>query len=206
MGKLVRLNKESVTNGAKESISFSEPYRFQLTIEGSARFLFHKWDCEAVDAKAKLSKNSKGKKEDNVESFVWRNKKGEICIPGEYVRQSLIHASKFKADPRSPRKSAMDLVKAGLVCLDELVSLGTKKWDFLDRRRVMVQRNAITRTRPGIEKGWEASFNFECLLPEYLDPQFVQEIAGMAGRLIGIGDFRPTFGRFNVVGFKIVKS
>jgi hypothetical protein len=27
-----------------------------------------------------------------------------------------------------------------------------------------------------------------------------------AGRLIGVGDFRPTYGRFSVVGFKIIEN
>ena len=47
----------------------------------------------------------------------------------------------FRQDPRSPRKSAMDLFKAGAVCLTPLASLHVRDWDYEDRRRVMIQHN-----------------------------------------------------------------
>jgi len=34
----------------------------------------------------------------------------------------------------------------------------------------------------------------------------LMETVAMAGRLIGFGDFRPTYGRFAVVGFKILTA
>lgn len=87
--------------------------------------------------------------------------------------------------------------------LTPLASLGTKQWDFEDRRRVQVQRNGITRVRPAMRAGWKASFDFMINLPEYVRPSDLNEAIAAAGRLIGVGDFRPTFGRFNVVGFQI---
>jgi hypothetical protein len=151
-----------VTNLAEFTLAASEPYRVTLTLQGTSTMLFHRWNCEAVDAKAKAAKGSTAKKTDDVESYVYRNDEGELCIPGEYVRQSIAGpagAAKFRQDPRSSRKSALDLYKAGVVSLTELASLGVKDWDMLDQR---------------------------------------------AGQLVGIGDFRPTYGRFAVVRFEIV--
>ncbi len=104
------------------NFAISIPYVVDVTIEGVADILFHRWSNEAVEAKAKAAKNSKAKKEDDIESFVYRNEEGEICIPGEYLRQSIIYAAKFKQDPRSPRKSAFDLFKAGIISLTPLAS------------------------------------------------------------------------------------
>ena len=118
-----------VSNGGAESIEYGIPYRGHVTIEGSADFLFHRWNCEAVEAKSKAAKNSAAKKTDDIESYVWRNDDGELCCPGEYLRQSIIMAAKFKQDPRSPRKSAMDLTKAGVVSLTNLSSFGKSEWD-----------------------------------------------------------------------------
>jgi hypothetical protein len=42
------------------------------------------------------------------------------------------------------------------------------------------------------------------LLPEYIDAAFLHELVTMAGRLIGLGDDRPTFGRYQVVGWEIL--
>lgn len=200
MSKVVVLKEP--TNGGKEAIDHSQPYAVAVTVEGSADFLFHRWNAEAVDEKAKSAKNSKAKKTDDVESYVYRTDRGELAIPGEYLRGAIIHAAKFRQDPRSPRKSAMDLFKAAIVVTTPLASLGVAEWDYLDKRRVMVQRAGINRTRPAMRSGWKAQFDLMVLLPEYVDRNALRETIESAGRLIGIGDFRPTFGRFGIVNFE----
>lgn len=192
-----------VTNGGKKAIEDGLPYAVNVSIQGASDLLFHRWNCESVDAKAKAAKNSKAKKEDDVESYVWRNTDGELCIPGEYFRQSIIHAAKFKQDPRSPRKSAMDLFKAGVVSLTALAPLGVSGWDYLDTRRVTVQRAGINRTRPAMRTGWSTELQFQILTPEYIDTNLFQDVLNTAGRLVGVGDFRPTYGRFFIKSFEI---
>jgi hypothetical protein len=96
----------------------------------------------------------------------------------------------------------MDITKAGLVCLTQLADLGTAEWDYLDARRVTIQRNGINRSRPAMRAGWKAEFDLQVLLPEYLDRAFVAGLLNDAGRLIGLGDFRPTYGRFTVTKFE----
>jgi len=189
-----------VSNDAAETISFEEPYIVTVQIEGTAPILFHRWSCEDVEAKANAKKNSKAKKTDNVESYIYRNELNQICLPGEYVRQTIIHAAKFKQDPRSPRKSAMDLFKASIVALTELAPLngGTETWDYIDQRRVVIQRAAITRMRPAFAKGWTAEMDFSILCPEYVDPHLFNEVLALSGKLIGTADGRPSYGRFQV--------
>jgi hypothetical protein len=196
-------NLSEVTNDAESS--FMAPYIAEFTIKGTAALLFHRWSNEEVEAKSKAAKGSATKKTDNLESYIYQNEVGEICLPGEYVRQALIHAAKYRQDPRSPRKSAMDLFKAGVVSLTELASLGVDEWDYLDKRRVVIQRSAITRTRPAMLPGWEATFQFQVLLPEYIDSAMLQDVLVQAGRLVGVGDFRPTYGRFSVNKFEVLQ-
>ena len=176
------------TNAGEHTIAHGQPYTVNVTIEGVADILFHRWNCEAVDTKAKAAKGSKAKKTDDIESYVYRNDKNEICIPGEYLRMAVIKAAKYHQDPRSQRKSAMDLMKASYVSLTDLASTGTKTWDYEDKRRVTVNRSGITRTRPALKAGWKAAFDI---------------MINMAGRLEGLGDFRPTYGRFVVTKFDV---
>lgn len=190
-----------VSNGAEPAIEFTMPYVATISVEGNSPFLFHRWNNESVEAKSKAAKGSKAKKSDDVEAYVYRDEKGELAIPGEYFRMAIVNAAKFKQDPRSPRKSAMDLFKAGVAVLDEHCSLGVKDWDYLDRRRVTVQRNGITRERPAMRAGWRATVTLQVLLPEYIATDLLNEIVQAAGRLVGVGDFRPTYGRFNIVRF-----
>lgn len=197
------------TNGAKASIEFEFPYIAIVSIEGTADLLLHAWNCESVEAKGKAKKGSEAKKSDDVESYVRRNEDGIICLPGEYLRMSVINAAKFKQDPRSPRKSAMDLFKAAIVTLDPLCPITNiagelpKTWDYEHRCRVQIQRNGITRTRPAFKEGWRVEVPIMVNLPEYVSPGDLHEALTMAGRVIGVGDFRPTYGRFRVTGFKV---
>jgi hypothetical protein len=201
MPKVKRVNDK--TDGANELIESVAPYMVSMRIEGVCDLLFHRWNCESVAEKAKAPKNSKIKKTDDVETFVWRDSKNNICIPGEYLRQAMINAAKSNQDPRSPRKSAADLFKAGVVLLTNLSSLGTKKWDYLDTRRVTIQRQGINRTRPAMSVGWKADFDLQVITPEYITPQLLHEVVTNAGKLVGVGDFRPTYGRFVITNWKV---
>jgi hypothetical protein len=196
----------AVSNDALPTIEDSVPYQVAFAIEGCSPLLFHRWSVEGIAEKAKAAKGSAAKKEDNIESYVWRLDNSEIGIPGEYVRQAVIMAAKFRQDPRSPRKSAMDLYKAAVVSLTDLASLGTDRWDYLDQRRVMVQRSGVTRCRPAFHSGWRAEFDFQVQLPEYVQPTDLLDVLNNAGRLIGVGDFRPTYGRFQVVKYGVVEA
>ena len=197
--------KFEATNGGDLTIEASQPYRVAVQLTGTADLLFHRWNSQAVDEKAKAAKNSKAKKTDDIESYVYRNDDGELCIPGEYVRQAIVMAAKFRQDPRSPRKSAMDLYKAGVVPLSILSSTGKKDWDYEDTRRVVVQRAGINRTRPAIKAGWKAEFEFLILTPEYIAPMDLHGVLTQAGVLVGIADFRPTFGRFGITSFEVLQ-
>jgi len=192
-----------ITNGARVAIESGIPYGVDVRIVGAADLIFHRWNVEGVEAKGKAAKGSKAKKTDDIESYVYRDDAGDICLPGEYLRQSIINAAKYRQDPRSPRKSAMDLFKAGIVSLTPLASLGVSAWDYEHKCRVTVQRNGITRVRPALKTGWSAELLLMVNLPEYIPPDGLLDVIVNAGRLVGVGDSRPTYGRFGVVKFEL---
>jgi hypothetical protein len=195
-----------ITNSAAPLIALNEPYLTRCALVGTADLLFHRWNVEAVAAKASAAKGSKAKKTDDLESFVYRNDAGQLCVPGEYLRQAVINAAKFRQDPRSPRKSAMDLFKAGVVSLTPLAPINAngeavtaaQRWDYEHRCRMVVQRNGVTRCRPAMKIGWTITVDLLVNLPEYIPIDILHEVLVNAGRLIGIGDSRPTYGRFAV--------
>jgi hypothetical protein len=193
----------SPSNAALPDIEFEVPYVAAFTLEGVTPILFHAWNVEAVAEKGKAKKGSASKKTDNVESYVNRTPEGEIGIPGTYVHGAMINAAKFRQDPRSSRKSAMDLYKAAVAPMTEIASLGKADWDYLDERRVMVQRAGVTRQRPAFNPGWRAAFEFAINLPEYVAPHDFLDVLALAGRVIGLADFRPTYGRFAIVAFDV---
>lgn len=98
----------------------------------------------------------------------------------------------------------MDLYKAGVVPLTILASTGKKDWDYEDTRRVVIQRSGVNRTRPALKAGWKAEFEFLVLTPEYIAPMDLHAVLTQAGVLVGIADFRPTFGRFGITSFDVL--
>ena len=204
----------NVSNAAEADVLSEVPYFVRLKIEGTAALLCHAWNNEAVAEKAVAKKGSVAKKTDNVESYVYRNPNGEICLPGRYLIGSMVDprngAAKYRQDPRSPRKSALDLYKAGVVSETELAplhSIGSNApaltWDYLDSQRVMVQRQGVTRVRPAFLAGWTAEFTLLVLSPEYISAADLLACLSMAGRLVGVGDFRPSYGRFQITSFEV---
>ncbi len=202
MKTTVHYDASQTTNDGADS--FIMPYCAEITIQGAAPILFHRWSCEDVEAKSGAPKNSKAKKTDNIEAYLYRAASGGIAIPAEYLRQAVIQAAKFRQDPRSPRKSAMDLFKASIIGLTDMADTGVMEPDYLDRRRVVIQRAAVTRTLPALNTGWTATFMFMVQTPEYIGPELFHAVLTDAGRLVGIGDFRPSYGRFAVTRFEVL--
>jgi hypothetical protein len=200
--KATKRLEAQVNNDAEAAILM--PYVVECEITGTSPILFHRWSCEDVEAKATAAKNSKAKKTDNIEAYLYRNDKREICIPTEYFRQSIITAAKCRQDPRSPRKSACDLFKASVLSISDLATTGCGEPDYIDKRRVCVQRAGITRLRPALDAGWKVRVLLQVQTPEYIAPSFLLDVMADAGRLVGVGDFRPTYGRFQVSNFSLL--
>lgn len=204
----------SPTNDAAADIEIEAPYVATVRITGTCPLLFHRWSNEAVAEKAAAKKGSAAKKSDNVESYVWRDADGIIGLPGLYLLGSMCDprngAAKYRQDPRSPRKSALDLYRAGVVALTDvapIISAQTggpaSEWDYLDQRRVTVQRAGVTRQRPAFLAGWSAQLSLLVQTPEYISPADLHDVLTQGGRLVGVGDFRPTFGRFRIDSFDV---
>jgi hypothetical protein len=198
------------SNGAVGEIAFTAPYTARITIEGVADLLFHAWNIESIAEKAASAKGSKAKKSDNVESYVYRvsDEDRRLGIPGVNFAATLIEAARYVQDPRSPRKSARDLTRAGVIITTQIAPFepDAEDWDYLDRRRVTVQRAGITRERPAMKAGWRLSFDAMVAAPEYISPALLRQLTVNAGKLVGLCDFRPSYGRFDVVHFEILKD
>ena len=200
------------TSGANNLIELSEPYLATITVTGTADMLMHCWNNAAVAEKAAAKKNSVTKKTDDLESYVLRDEKGKIVMPTLNFCACIREAGKSFADPTSPRKSMKDRLKAIIipdakfgVMVSSASGKECKDWDFVDSRRVVIQRAGITRNRPGFYEGWKITFKIQILEPEYLSPAKLHEIVEAAGKFQGLGDFRPTFGRFRVTYFETSK-
>lgn len=193
---------------AHDATPFTAPYRMRFVIEGTAPILFHRYDCESVAAKGEAAKGSKTKKTDDVESFYYRDEGNRVCIPAVAIHGALINSGRWAQDPRSSRKSAMDLVKAGIIVEPTLIPCTRNgefmlTAEFLDKRRVQVNRAGVSRVRPALNTGWQAEFDVMVLASDLMQPFFVRELMTRAGQLVGLLEFRPQHGRFQIIEARV---
>lgn len=204
------------SNDGADDIETERPYMVDVEIKGSCKLLFHGWSNESVAEKAAAKKGSAAKKTDDVNSYVYRNANGVICLPGRYLTASITDAkngsAKYLVDPRSNgRKSALDLYKAGVIPLTELAPITracgkvAAEWDEIDQQRAVVNHSGITRSRPAFYEGWRATVRLQVQIPQYIDEIQLHKVLTSAGQLTGIGDFRPQYGRFQVTRFERVE-
>lgn len=133
--------------------------------------------------------------------------KGGWYLPGEMMMATIINSA------RQTKKGK--LVEQALIVPGHATfsfkhqSLSPEKIfathrEYVDLRPVVVGRNRIVRTRPKFPVDdsyyWEVSF--EALLDDVkLNLEDLKDIIINAGQYIGFGDFRPRFGRFELVKF-----
>jgi len=171
--------------------------RINVTIKGVAPLLQHRYPGEKEDVKITKVRGVRDYS-DEAEKALYRNERGEIYEPAEHILGAMIKAAvDFKITGRG-KKTYKDLIKSAVVIDPEAIPHKKQKW-IVDRRGVVVQRARIMRERPKFED-WELSFVIETL-DEQLASSAVKDILDQAGK-VGIGDFRPRFGRFMVTEFK----
>ena len=118
------------------------------------------------------------------------------CIPGSCLEAVITEAAKEKRQGKDAKRGVIcdgnfPIKYDGPIGADEL-------WDdkrFRDRRAVRIKQVRIMRTRP-IFKKWSADVSIS-YLPDVFNESDVNELIERAG-MVGLMDYRPRFGRFEV--------
>ena len=111
-------------------------------------------------------------------------------------------------------KSYKDLVSANVVIDPEKIPFGIEnpvdldcdadKALYLDLRPVVIMRARVVRVRPAFKLGWTLNFTIN-VLDDELPSTMLQDILVLGGKTVGVGDYRPKFGRFAVTQWNVVK-
>jgi hypothetical protein len=144
-----------------------------------------------------------------AENGAYRLEDGTLGIKGESFVGAIAGksgaAGAFKTKNRGTMKSRLTHIS----CVEELVPLvhaktGEPIRDYIiDQRPVVVQKSRIIRARPLIND-WSATFTIQYDPQLVAEPLIILEILSDAGRRIGVGDYRPRFGRFSVAGYALL--
>jgi hypothetical protein len=135
-------------------------------------------------------------------SRLYLDNQGDIVIPAKVVVGCLIAGAR-----KSKHGKAF---QAGVFCTQPsypLIYDGPRTaialWEsgqFTSREMVKQQQSRIPRVRP-IFREWELKFSVE-LQDDAVDVEMFTNALTHAGRLCGIGDWRPQHGRFEIISVK----
>lgn len=121
---------------------------------------------------------------------------GQFCIPSENWERALIEGS-MKIKLGRQAKAALFVEKdATLIGAPSVQAAFKNPNEHFYTRRVKVQQSCVMRTRP-IFRRWACVLDVS-YLPNVLNETDVREIARLAGQLVGVMDYRPRFGRFQL--------
>ena len=128
------------------------------------------------------------------------------CLPGDMVHGAIKNAAKAK---RLGKQFDRNVFVEEHMC--PLIYEGPKDivalyedGKFIDQRMVNVRGSKVLRTRPFFDK-WELKFTIS-FVEEEVDESDVVEAADRAGTQIGLGDYTPKYGRFEVVSCREAAS
>lgn len=178
-------------------------YIIDCTIQGSLPLLMNRFPMPGEPEVATRHSGVKENVEDwekDYEKSKYQTEKGELFTPSTHIHRAMeIAALNFKIKGRG-RKTYRDIVRAACeVSPDAIIH---KIQDVSpDRRWVRVQTARVPRVRACLPAGWTLEFILT-ILDDQLPFSAVKDILDYAGRLVGIGDYRPYFGKFLVTHFQ----
>ncbi len=129
---------------------------------------------------------------------LYTDKEGRPILPGELIEATIVSGAKKKRKgPAAKAGLIVDgnalLVYSGPKTAKELV----KDDSFRNVTPVKIKTSRVIRTRPQFDE-WECEFTVH-YLPGEANFDEIQEWVEIAGRVCGFGDWRPRYGRFEVL-------
>lgn len=186
-----------------------------ITLTGDRPLLMHNARLsdpldDIVKAMKPISKKGAKKTEDDIEelarleflgSLYWGDDFGfpgaGPVIPGENFYRLLVDAGRLSKEGKKIERGVQIQTIAAPVLYNgprDVDGLWADK-NFVSRKSVKVQTSRVIRTRPQF-LNWELDFDlsFDTTI---IDREDVVRLSQAGGNYVGLGDWRPVYGRFN---------
>jgi hypothetical protein len=183
--------------------------KISVKIQGISPLLQHRY--RFADEIEESAKKRSGKKDYSLEwksALYWDDLKG-IVQPATHLEGAMIKAATSFIIPGRGKKTYKDLFRSAVFVSPDFIPHGLKGTPeklveqgkiVIDRRLVRVNNSGVERLRPML-KDWTLEFTIE-IQDDQIAKDVVKQILEHAGRYIGIGDFRPKYGRFTITRFE----
>lgn len=206
--------KQTTADDIRDRNTTRDVLFFEVRIEGRNALLMHNAQLsDPLNPYAQALKAVSGKKRKTdadheemarieMEGGLWLNADKRVCVPGNAIDGVMRGGAsvyrlgkKFTAAVYAPEES-YELEYDGPKDIAALVA----DRRFRDRRCVSVQMAKIWRTRPKFDK-WALNFTLLMLNDAGVTIDNVRQALEDGGRRVGLGDYRPKFGHFDLVKF-----
>jgi len=183
----------------------------KFRVEGVAPLLMHNGQlANPLNSTVKSMKALTGQRKKTDETHLelsrlefygglYLSKKGEVQIPSEVIESTLIEGAK-KSKLGKAFKSAIAIYDDAILDYGKKLTVD-QMWElpdeYVDVRPVKVGTSRIMRTRP-IFRTWALEF-IVSYNADLINPEQIQLAVDDAGMQVGLCDYRPKFGRFQVV-------
>lgn len=180
-----------------------------ITLRGERPLLMHNGRlANPLDYYARELKKINGKRKKTDDDYAnlmriesrggaWETEDGLLGIPNAAVWRSIYDAAKaFKLGEDIKKALLFDdlieplTIKGSEITVDDFL----RQDNSIDYRSVKIQRVRTMRARP-IVRDWESTHDFT-LNGSVIDVGNLEPILERAGTLVGLGDWRPTYGTY----------
>ncbi len=139
--------------------------------------------------------------QEEAEKRLILDKDDNICQKASHIEGAMTKsATDFKV---SGRKTYKDLFKSAVTVEPVMILHLIPDW-VIDSQSVKVQQARIMRCRPRFDE-WRLRFQI-VVSDERIQPLILKQILENAGLYIGIGDYRPKYGLFEIEEFKTLTT
>jgi len=184
---------------------------YRVEIIGICPILFNRFLPEAMEVLDDPSKRGK-KKAKNAKMVEAQRKvyrmndaeKGPIGIPACNLKKSLLQGCGM-AGLKIGRKSAEPYMRATVFLGKPFIPIiGKKKPDGIHECTGRIPPRTGSRAiirRPYLDAGWRCEFELHAT-DERIGQEMLFEALSEAGLIVGVCDYRPEFGRYDIKGFE----
>ena len=183
---------------------------YKATIQGTTPLLMNRPNQLEISDKSKDVKRENRTSKEMAEDKLYKDANGKIYIPATHIQGSLIGAGKQKKmGGKGSAKATYSKVVGYAVQINPFEILHKKtKWDVFSILAVNPTTHGRNPLHRPILKEWEADFEVS-FDEDQIEPSVLKEIFDIAGKFVGIGDWRPEkkgpYGKFQLVSWKEVK-
>lgn len=191
-------------------------YTINVSVTGIAPLMQHRYPMPDFADMGKGGKKKTGEVDYMQEwrDYLYVTSEGDIYQPAVHFDGCMVKAAAGYKIQGQRGKTYKDLFKGNVFTSPDAILHGVKVPDeldtdadkqlYLDCRPVVIQRARVVRIRPCFKPGWKLDFEIS-VLDDQVPANVVNEVLSLAGRTVGVGDFRPRFGRFMISRFEVCK-